>query len=234
MRSCSKRTAFTRNYITASLRIKIYRQCFIGVEGMKKPLALALSVLIALLLCGCTYNDCETVSDMRFLYGTYLFFGNYNPDGAAVSYYTWDGDPEKTDIVIPEKYGKQKIKCLGGYFGRGLPSPFFIDCSSYLGIKSDVDETVGSLTGSMDPSMIEPGTKVVYTDFTIHLSKYIEKIYARADATVYTVRGEKTAYCPRVSIICDEDNTTFYSKDGKLYYRQDDTLVDGFLYAENQ
>ena len=202
-----------------------------GVEVMKKPLALALSVFIALLLCGCTYNDCETVSDMRFLYGTYLFFGNYNPDGAAVSYYTWDGDPEKTDIVIPEKYGKQKIKCLGGYFGRGLPSPFFIDCSSYLGIKSDVDETVGSLTGSMDPSMIEPGTKVVYTDFTIHLSKYIEKIYARVDATEYTVKGEKTAYCPRVSIICDEDNKTFYSKDGKLYYRQDDTLVDGFNYA---
>ena len=198
---------------------------------MKKPLILAFSVFMALLLCGCTYNDCDTVSDMQFLYGTYLFFGKYNPDGAAVSYYTWDGDPEKTDIVIPEKYGRQKIKCLGGYFGRGLPSPFFIDCSSYLGIKSDVDETVGSLTGSMDPSMIEPDTKVIYTDFTIHLSKYIEKIFARAFGTVYTVDGEKIAYCPRVSIICDEDNKTFYSKDGKLYYRQDDTLVDGFNYA---
>ena len=33
-------------------------------------------------------------------------------------------------------------------------------------------------------------------------------------------------------IICDEDNKTFYSKDGKLYYRQDDTLVDGFNYAQ--
>lgn len=166
------------------------------------------------------------------MYGSYfMFFLKYNPDGAAVSHYKWEGDPEKTDIIIPEKYGRQKIKCLGGYFGRGLPSPFFIDCSSYLGIKSDVDETVGSLTTSMDPSMIEPGTKVVYTDFTIHLSKYIEKIYARADATEYTVKGEKTAYCPRVSIICDEDNKTFYSKDGKLYYRQDDTLVDGFNYA---
>ena len=48
---------------------------------------------------------------------------------------------------------------------------------------------------------------------------------------MYTVDGEKIAYCPRVSIICDEDNKTFYSKDGKLYYRQDDTLVDGFNYA---
>lgn len=201
---------------------------------MKKPLALALSVLIALLICGCTYNDCETVSDMQFLYGSYLFFKNYNPGGAAVSYYTWDGDPEKTDIVIPEKYGKQKIKCLGGYFGRGLPSPFFIDCSSYLGIKSDVDEMGESMTFSMDASMIEPSTRVIYTDFTIHLSKYIEKIYARADATEYTVNGEKIAYCPRVRIICDEDNKTFYSKDGKLYYRQDDTLADGFFYGNEQ
>lgn len=203
---------------------------------MKKPLALALSVLIALLLCGCTaYCYEDTVSDMNIMYGSYFMsMSEYNPDVAAVSGYVWDGDPEKTDIVIPEKYGKQKIKCLGGYWGKGLPSPFFIDCSSYLGIKSDVDETVGSLTGSMDPSMIEAGTKVVYTDFTIHLSKYIEKIYARADATVYTVRGEKTAYCPRVSIICDEDNTTFYSKNGKLYYRQDDTLADGFFYGDEQ
>ena len=173
---------------------------------MKKPLILALSVFISLLLCGCTtYCYEDTVSDMEIMYGSYfMFFLN----------------------------GKQKIKCLGGYFGKGVPSPFFIDCSSYLGIKSDVDETVGSLTTSMDPSMIEPGTKVVYTDFTIHLSKYIEKIYARADATEYTVKGEKIAYCPRVSIICDEDNKTFYSKDGKLYYRQDDTLVDGFNYAQ--
>ena len=181
---------------------------------------LAFSVFISLLLCGCTtYCYEDTVSDMEIMYGSYfMFFLKYNPDGAAVSHYKWDGDPEKTDIVIPEKYGKQKIKCLGGYWGKGLPSPFFIDCSSYLDIKSDVDEMGGSLTTSMDPSMIEPGTKVLYTDFTIHLSKYIEKIYTRADATVYTVKGEKTAYCPRVSIICDEDNKTFYSKDGKLYY----------------
>ena len=201
---------------------------------MKKPLVLILSVFIALLLCGCTYNDCETVGDMQFLYGSFLFSQNYNPDGAAVSAYVWDGDPEKTDIVIPEKFDKQKVKCLGGYLGRGFPSPFYIDCDSYLGIKSDVDEMGESMTFSMDASMIEPGTRVIYTDFTIHLSKYIEKIYARADATEYTVNGEKIAYCPRVRIICDEDNKTFYSKDGKLYYRQDDTLADGFFYGDEQ
>ncbi len=203
---------------------------------MKKTRVLVLSALIALLPCGCTtYCYDDTVSDMNIMYGSYfMFFLKYNPDGAAVSYYTWDGDPEKTDIVIPEKYGRQKIKCLGGYWGKGAPSPFFIDCDSYLGIKSDVDEEGESMTFSMDASMIEPSTRVIYTDFTIHLSKYIEKIYARADVTEYTVGGEKIAYCPRVRIICDEDNKTFYSKDGKLYYRQDDTLVDGFFYGDEQ
>ena len=72
-------------------------------------------------------------------------------------------------------------------------------------------------------------TEIIW--FTLHLSKYIEKIYAVAGATEYTVGGEKTAYCPRVSIICDEDNKTFYSKDGRLYYRKDDALADGFNYA---
>lgn len=225
-----------RNYITASLRIKIYRQCFIGVEVMKKPLVLALSVFISLLLCGCTtYCYEDTVSDMEIMYGSYFMsMSEYNPGGAAVSCYAWDGDPEKTDIVIPEKYGKQKIKCLGGYWGKGAPRRFYIDSDSYLGIKSDLDERGDEMTQGMNPSMIEPSTRVIYTDFTIHLSKYIEKIFARTFGTVYTVDGEKTAYCPRVSIICDEDNKTFYSKDGMLYYRQDDTLVDGFLYAENQ
>ena len=158
---------------------------------------LALSVFISLLLCGCaTYCYEDTVSDMEIMYGSYfMFFLKYNPDGAAVSHYKWDGDPEKTDIVIPEKYGKQKIKCLGGYWGKGLPSPFFIDCSSYLDIKSDVDEMGGSLTTSMDPSMIEPGTKVVYTDFTIHLSKYIEKIYAVRTQQCIRLRARK----PRIA-----------------------------------
>ena len=200
---------------------------------MKKSLVLVLSVFISLLLCGCT-NYCyeDTVSNMDIMYGSYfMLMSEYNPDGAAVSCYAWDGDPEKTDIVIPEKYGKQKIKCLGGYWGKGAPSPFFIDCDSYLKIKSDTDEMGESMTFGTELSMIEPGTKVVYTDFTLHLSKYIEKIYADMGATVYTVSGEKTAYCPRVSIICDEDNKTFYSKDGKLYYRKDDALVDGFNYV---
>ncbi len=202
---------------------------------MKKPLILALSVFISLLLCGCTtYCYEDTVSDMNIMYGSYFMsMSEYNPDGAAVSGYVWDGDPEKTDIVIPEKYGKQKIKCLGGYWGKGAPRRFYIDSDSYLGIKSDLDERGNEMTQRMNPSMIEPDTKVIYTDFTIYLSKYIENIFARAFGTVYTVDGEKIAYCPRVSIICDEDNRTFYSKDGKLYYRQDDTLVDGFLYADN-
>ena len=83
---------------------------------MKKPLILTFSVFMALLLCGCTsYCYEDTVSDMNIMYGSYFMsMSEYNPDGAAVTYYTWDGDPEKTDIVIPEKYGKQKIKCLGG------------------------------------------------------------------------------------------------------------------------
>lgn len=200
---------------------------------MKKPLALAFSVFMALLLCGCTaYCYEDTVSDMNIMYGSYFMsMSEYNPDGAAVSGYVWDGDPEKTDIVIPEKYGKQKIKCLGGYWGKGAPRRFYIDSDSHLGIKSDLDERGDEMTQRMNPSMIEPDTKVIYTDFTIYLSKYIENIFARAFGTVYTVDGEKIAYCPRVSIICDEDNKTFYSKDGKLYYRQDDTLVDGFNYA---
>ncbi len=82
-----------------------------GVEVNEKPLILTFSVFMALLLCGCT-SYCY--GKIRERYGNYvrqLFyvrFLKYNPDGAAVSHYKWDGDPEKIDIVIPEKYGKQR------------------------------------------------------------------------------------------------------------------------------
>ena len=33
-----------------------------------------------------------------------------------------------------------------------------------------------------------------------------------------------------VSIECDEENPYFYSQDGKLYQRADNTLVEGFFY----
>ncbi|MFQ8952778.1 MAG: hypothetical protein ACLR56_07090 [Oscillospiraceae bacterium] len=91
---------------------------------------LTFSVFMALLLCGCTsYCYEDTVSDMEIMYGSYfMFFLKYNPDGGGCPIINGMATL-KNRYSDSRKYGKQKIKCLGGYFGKGVPSPFFIDCS---------------------------------------------------------------------------------------------------------
>lgn len=58
------------------------------------------------------------------------------------------------------------------------------------------------------------------------IGKNINEIYGESGATVYTVNGEKIAYCARVCVTCDEKNETFYSKDGKLHFRENNELVE--------
>ena len=38
--------------------------------------------------------------------------------------YNWDGTEQGKNIVLPEKYNGATITGLGGYTGRGYPSPF--------------------------------------------------------------------------------------------------------------
>ena len=74
---------------------------------MKKAITLLLALVMMLLLCSCTY--CEKAEEGCFdiQYGSCLPFKmKWNPDGASVCCYRWDGDEANTDIVIPDKYEK--------------------------------------------------------------------------------------------------------------------------------
>lgn len=42
--------------------------------------------------------------------------------------------------------------------------------------------------------------------------------------------GNRIFYKPYVHITCSPENKTFYSEDGKLYYRKTGELVDRFFY----
>ena len=44
--------------------------------------------------------------------------------------------------------------------------------------------------------------------------------------------GTVKLYRVRYYFVCDEENKTFYSKEGKLYERRNDALVDMFCYVE--
>lgn len=197
---------------------------------MKRKIILAvIAVIFLFMLCSCTYSSEAESGNFTIGYGTYMLSKKFNIDGAAVCRYTWDGDAENTDIVIPDSYDGQTIKRLGGYFYRGVPSPFSID--SYSAVSGA--DSASSMPYESVINGYTKGEDIIYQDFTLHIGKNIDNIYSNCDRVYVAAIDNKTySYCARVYVICDEDNKTFYSRDGKLYYQENDELVDGFVYKE--
>lgn len=201
------------------------------MKRIKKVVIAALTlILFSLPLGACTYSDSERSGNFGILYGTYMLNSKFSIGGVGISDYTWDGDSNNTDIVIPDTYNNQKVTSLGGYIGRGVPCPFTIDSHSYMPestwTKADY-EAVKSNPQAW-------GEEINYNDFTLRIGKNVDKIYADSKVFVKVENNASTLYCSRVYITCDEDNKTFYSNDGKLYYKESDKLVEGFIYKDNE
>ncbi len=203
---------------------------------MKRVIALFMAIAMLFLLCACNYCYEAEKGSLTIMYGTYLPIPiSINPDGASACLYTWDGDESNTDIVIPDEYDSHTIKKLGGCYGRGAPAPFYIDDISWMNLHDD-GEADGDGAMAVEYDMFDEfsdeWSEIVYHDFKLYLGKSIDGIFATPCAVVYTVDGVKTAYCPRVTVYCDEENDTFYSENGRLYYRENGALVESFIYAE--
>ena len=200
---------------------------------MKKTAIIISALMILMLLCSCTYAKQSQQGCFKIMYGSFLPIIP-NADGVCVCSYTWDGNEENMEIVIPDKYNSHDIKKLGGYYGRGVPAPFTIDDTSWMNPADGSGMTPNGITVSYDmlfDHSVEY-SEIVYHDFDLYIGNSVDGITGNPVVTVYTVDGVKTAYCPRVTAYCDADNETFYAYDGKLYYRENDQLVDEFIYAD--
>ena len=51
-----------------------------------------------------------------------------------VAKFYWDG--HEKEITFPDTYNKKPVNSLGGYFGRGVPTPFRIMCKD----ENDIQE----------------------------------------------------------------------------------------------
>ena len=157
---------------------------------------------------------------------------------AFVSSYNWDGTDETKKIVIPEEYDGIKINALGGYYGRGVPCAFGVDLpDSYL---NDLCDEVNQWFCSDIYEDVE-SVDTIYLNFDLHISKNIEQITEHTLNCFYEgtyFDGEdyhsKIIVVLLYNITCDEGNKTFYAKDGKLFYRQNDELVSDILYFDHK
>lgn len=146
----------------------------------------------------------------------------YSKRQAYISRYYWDGDEQNMTIEIPDNFNGVPVTRLGGYFGRGVPCPFFVETVM------DIDEQIIG-DESYDFSQYYPnGYTSVFLEFTVHINENLRELYYGSLYYGFTVKeGENvTVYIPSYRYTCDENNATFYAEDGILYYKNSGERVE--------
>jgi hypothetical protein len=169
------------------------------------------------LLCSCNLYDGKE----KKLGGLSLRL-NSAGDRAMVESWTWSGNLEDTLIEIPDMYEKTAtIDALGGSVGANASIQMFtIRSESGVQFKaeSSKDQAVGDLV------------------FTLKLGKNIRALdvdFSKSQFAQVTAKdGSSGIYRICIRVECSDENQTFYSKDGKLYRRNGDTLVTGIPYPQ--
>lgn len=151
-----------------------------------------------------------------------------------VGEYVCDEYIKNMEITIPDHYEGIPVKRIGGYFGRGVPSPFSISVAGLYMNAPDESEFDSVYTGDIHNLGIEEDYTVEELKFTLNIGKNVDTV-ANVSMNDYYPHinedGSITFYHPVVNINCFDINKHFYSKDGKLYIKETDELVSDFAYA---
>ena len=193
---------------------------------MKKKIVIFLSLIIAVVCClalgGCDtsfyYNDSTKTDD-----GVLIYY-NTHSDKAFVARCEWDGDSQNMEFDIPDEISGCKVVRFGGYIGKGYPLAFTVSLPQEIGGLQE--------NNSLNVSQEEKEQKVQDLIFTINLGKNVNELYYRgySDELIYSYAsadGSQTAfYKVSYNYVCSEDNSTFYSRDGVLYYKSNDQKAE--------
>lgn len=169
-----------------------------------------LVLLIVLILSGCSLE-----------YGTaaeYKSIEYYKSDWRKVCFayeFVWDGDDENTVITVPDKADGYKVVGLGGYIGRGVPYRFSIRFPKGYKLVYDLPKN----------------TSVKSIAFTLALGENVKELNIGSyDEEIYYNEESNEYYKIEFWVECDAKNKTYYSLDGRLYRREDNTLIENFNY----
>lgn len=144
-------------------------------------------------------------------------------------------------IVLPSEYKGIKIKTLGGYFGRGVPSPFGVSIN---------DDEINA--GAKERYVTEESylydenlgwwdeVEIINCELTVVLPEYLEKIEFIRLSEIFVGEYElkngkikakvvRPSFCFSIS----ENNEYFYTLNGKIYNKKDNSLINGIVYGEN-
>ncbi len=190
---------------------------------MKRLFLFLVLAVLAVALCGCgIWDACVFYSGGENL-GAFYYCPNTLPfmNCAFISAYRWDGTEEGQTIIVTDTFRGKKITKLGGYEGSGSPSPFFVCLpDGYRGgiwyLSTRVDESVA----------------VENILFVLHLGKFISEMELVDGRCCYYCGEGESFICiqPAYYVECSPENPDFYSENGRLYSRADNSLIEDFFY----
>ena len=198
---------------------------------MKRYVLIFVAFVMLLSFCGCSLSY-RYINNAE---GSFCAGYSERLEDAFWGEYIWDGTEEKMNIIIPDEYNGVVVKTLGGYCGRGVPTPFTVDFA---------DSAKESLSPNADrwynTSVINSteNSNVTHLKFDLHISKNIKEIEnLYLDKFIFAEYAQNgQTYCKvyvlTFNITCDDDNKYFYANDGKLYYKKDDSLVKEIFYED--
>lgn len=204
---------------------------------MKKFLVLLLSISLIFCLSGCFFEDVSLLySDSAEVDGLYIAI-NKTSKCCFVGGYQYTEYTENPEITIPDDYNGIPIKRIGGYFGRGFPTPFSISLAElYMNAPED-SEYDAIFIGDRNEFEILEDYVIEDVVFNLNIGKNIEVIeFVDMDEYYPHINddGSITFYHSVVNINCSDENKYFYSKDGKLYNKKTDELITDFAYVASK
>ncbi len=184
-----------------------------------KGIYLAAFLLAVLLLGGCT-GSITGYTGKEAVQGQVRYAISDRGKKAFASACAWDLDPAHTSFDIAGEIEGSPVIALGGYTGTGVPSPFVIEAEP---ARKEL------LTDA--PALEQWEVPVTWQDlvFTVYVGKNVAKIGCARESLYYGVETEDGIrfYRPVCYFVCDEANPTLYSKDGVLYLKSTDTVLEG-------
>ena len=151
-----------------------------------------------------------------------LFYLRRDGRDAFASAYQWDGSGDAIDYTIPDTVQGVKVTAIGGLTGGLKKAPA-------AGLAVSMPETY---RGAERAQYTMPVNAVEITlPVHIHIGRFVRSIEEDgslpAPTGYFGYEKDVSSYIitPVWTVTCDEGNETYYARDGRLYQRADDALV---------
>lgn len=197
---------------------------------MKRLSAFVLILAFVFTFSGCQFLDSSLFYSEDAHWDGFDIHINKTMKKCFVGQYNCTEYTDGMEITVPDSCDGVPVTTLGGYFGKGVPTPFNISVADiYMNTEDDMVWSFDSINSKSVATEYE----ITELEFVLNIGENVSEI-RNVKMDVYYPHinddGSTTFYHPVVIIECDEDNERFYSKDGKLYDKKTDELIEDFAY----